>query len=444
MDRKPSQNNDDFSSTDHEECSDDSSRGSRPQCDHDCDDNRSESLKPILRCIKSEIERIEAILTSPKCGLPEIKSEVKNLEKTIENPTYGLKEIKNAIGSLEKNVDHSYSGLHKMICILKDVLQLLNNPTFGLKEIKAEVANIEDAVFNPYFGLKDIKIEIKQILSLLENPCIGLKEIKKEMKIIEDAVLSPTFGLKEIKSEVRAIENAVLSPTFGLQEIKSEVRAIEDILSSINIPTDLLLDIRTEIRNIEVAVLSPTFGLEEIKSEVAAIEDAVLSPTFGLEEIKSEIIEIINMMNGDDGDKDYTTGISIVDNSVNSIVAIIQNNTATPQTVTINLFGYNIDANDIPPPLSGDCTRQKINPVVGADVGIVILPGCFALRVYPFNPMSNPDNTFEIVYEVQFLDIAKGVTCWTGARTTVATAPISGSNWVPSNVYRFEELIRLF
>jgi hypothetical protein len=333
MSRRPSQNPLNYPDKDIEiQENTEHGQGQRLRCD--CSNDLSKDLRPILRYIKEDVQEIEAILTSPRCGLPEIKSEVKNVENALDNSFYGLKKIKTALAEIENSLGLSHNGLHKIVALLKDTLRLLDSPCFGLKEMK---------------------IEIIQIIALLENPFFGLKEIKNEVKAIENAVSSPTYGLAEIKSEVAAIESSILDPSFGLEEIKSEVAAIED------------------------AVFDPSFGLEEIKAEVAAIESAVFDPSFGLEEIKTEIIQILNELGA--GNSNRSSGPFYAQNNLLEVKVL--NNCPDPVgPVTITAYNLATCPKTTLVATNGDLITTTIT---------TITPGCAVDAFFNGNPMAPPD-----------------------------------------------------
>jgi archaellum component FlaC len=221
--------------------------------------------------------------------------------------------------------------------------------------------------------------------------------------------------LEQIRAEVAAIEAKLDNPHTGLVEIKTEVAAIEAALAS---PHTGLVEIKTEVAAIEAALASPHNGLAEIKTEVAAIEAAVANPHTGLAEIKAEIVQILGLVGG--GALVRTSGPVDSGNGAHSILVTVLNNTALPQTVTINVF------NATPPGPKANVTGSPVTVILG-------LSGSTTQKF----DISGVD-----VFEVQVTASSPtGILLFAAARTEAVTAPIPASHFLPENTILNEDFV---
>lgn len=303
-----------------------------------------------------------------------------------------MKKLEELVDKFE--VDEGLSTIDKKFEFWELViLKLLLNKKFGLKEIKKEIREIEEKLDNPEVGLEEIKKEIQDIECKLDSPEFGLAEIKKEIQDIECKLDNPNYGLAEIKREISEIEGKLDNPDIGLGEIKKEVQDIECKLDS------------------------PEFGLAEIKKEIEDIEEKLDSSDFGLEEIKREIKEIEEKLDGiiPPTGNILTTGPVVADNSVNSIVAKVLNNSDETVTVTVNLY-------DI-----GTCPDAK---ELVQSFELTIESKCSKAVV-----LQKPATE----WEVQYVGVGREIFVFTAGRSNGKNAPISASNLIPANTFRHSE-----
>ncbi|NLZ47193.1 MAG: hypothetical protein GX895_00125 [Clostridiales bacterium] len=208
-------------------------------------------------------------------------------------------------------------------------------------------------------------------------------------------------------------------------------RTEQDILDLLKDPFFGLCEIKKEVQAIESATLNSSYGLKAIESKIAAIESNLLNFSTVIEEIKNNNVQ------------NYTTGIVAADRSTKSLIAIVNNNTAKDQIVTINVLTYYYvsQAPDYKPVFQNRGIVQKIQPTNGNDENIVIAPKSTIISVYNLAPSNT--NAFSILYEVQYLGLVEGVTTYTATRNVAPQEGIENSSWIPSNVYRHSDLIPL-
>ena len=199
--------------------------------------------------------------------------------------------------------------------------------------------------------------------------------------------------LRQIKCEIQRIEDKLDQPDTGLAEIKREIRAIISKLRSIRIPSGILQEILFEVRRIEDKLDHPTTGLVEIKREIRVIEK-VLDAPFSLVKLRTS------------GPVPRRTG-------TNSIVVVVLNNTCAPQTVTINVFGF-----------EPQCPKFD---VPGSPLTVTIDPACSFSAAFDVTVSNN--------FEVQVkTNIDKGILVWSGGRSEPATSPVFPSRLFGVNI----------
>lgn len=215
--------------------------------------------------------------------------------------------------------------------------------------------------------LDELLRQVQFIESKLDNPCSGLIALREQVQKMLDRLSDPHTGLPELKSEVEHVRYSLTNPECGLARIYDMTTTLEGILG----------DLKSDVRNIE----------EKLDST------------------------------GMHFPRTLTTGPVVADNSANSVVVAIKNNTVTTRTIQVNLIDV------------GTCPNPQ---VIVSSASIIIPPRC--CQAYTFGKPP-------IIYEVQFQDMRKGLYAWTSTRLQAQLAPLSASTFIATNTFRHNQLI---
>lgn len=205
---------------------------------HVCDDELSRDLENILNYIKEDIERIQAILTNPRCGLGVINSKIKKAESLLNNPNFSLKELKSTLLNLVDAFEYTSEKLTKFLSHISEISNLLKNPFFGLCEIKKEVQAIETAVLNSSYGLKAIDTKLTTIEENTRNTSTVLEEIKSEISLLQRSIESVLSILDEM--------NNVQNYTTGIVAADRNAKSLFTIINN-NSPSEQFVTINVII-----------------------------------------------------------------------------------------------------------------------------------------------------------------------------------------------------